>query len=214
MKTNRRLWTEECRDGSIDSLVDLLEGYYRCRPEANRAAASSRGCDTSYSPLDYLGYLNKIGYAYATLPLRMMSQIYGGAPQAAHCPPADHVPTKCESLSVSSSCLCVVVEAAKVAITQFTIRGDEDDELEITFGGFKDDKRAANALALSYLDDAGDWQAFVAGTAAKLSLDGCKTLMLKVAAAALGKTCLKGKLRIVGVDTKVVTHVKLEVSSS
>jgi hypothetical protein len=211
---NRRLWTEECRDGTIDSLVDLLEGYYRSKPENYRAPSGNRSCDSSYSPLDYLGYLNKIGYAYATLPLRMMSQMYGGAPQAAYCPPAPCPPTKCESLSVSCACLSVAVTGAKVAITQFTIRGDDDDEVAVTFSGFKNEKNEAHPLVLSYLDEAtGKWVKFEQD-AVNLQLEGCKTLVLKVAAFALDKTRLKGKLKIVGVDTKVVTRVKLEVSST
>lgn len=210
--THRRLWTEDCRERSLNSVVDVLEGYYRCRvPGGGRGPGyGDRGSDSGYSAFSYLDYLKKVGQAYATLPLRMLSQVYGSSPQPYQ--NRDCAPEQPDTLFVEPRKICIPIAGALAGRTRFKLQSNVGEEVNISFSGFKDASQAVVAIDLLVRDETSEWSNLSAPSAhpASFELDDCecRTIAVKVAAKPSPKGIFTGKLKVVG-ESGVVVRVKV-----
>jgi hypothetical protein len=198
---------------SLENLADMLEGYYRCRAPGARSSSAygNDDCGSGYSSLGYLDYINKLGYAYATLPLRLMSQLYAagsGARRTDAC-----APSRQDGLVVEPRCLTFVADAARSLHGRFSVRSACGEDVTISLRHFKDAGDAVVAGIKVYVrTDVGDWHELPKAPL-KLELDECDCQSITVRVETSGhlpKGCLVGRLIVTG-DSGVVTRVKLEL---
>jgi len=157
--THRRLWTEEGRERSLDNLVDLLEGYYRCRPGSSPRDSSCKPAapSLSYSVLGYLEFLNKLGQAYATLPLRVLAQMYTRECEGPSSTYKPHAEERCGDLKVEPQSLTLFLERDNV-VDRFGVRFRPKADIRLGSMGFKDASgKTYDAAHLVVHDDRGEW---------------------------------------------------------
>jgi hypothetical protein len=154
--------------------------------------------------------MNRITQAYATLPLRMLSELYRCAPGytsgQASCDPC--------AIVVEPHRLCFELKPNGSKAMRIKLIGQRScEDVEVTLGDFKDESgKVVAACDAQIRDDLGNFQSLSRKSPFNLELDECEcqTLTLKVTAG--GTTgCFTARLTVEG-DTQPPTKIKVEVS--